>query len=488
MQKLLLLLGLLICTTHNLFSKSFSKKNEHPITKISILKAFVQFKGVVQDEDGLILHGVTVVLKNTAKKTQTDANGQFTIDAEPGNVLVFSFIGYQTREITLREDKNLKIILKGDNQNLEEVTVTSLGIERQTKTLTYSTQSVKGEELTKAKDPNPMNNLTGKVTGLQINRSSSGMGGSVRVTLRGDKSTRNNQPLYVLDGMPISNTSGSGAIDTFGGQTDRGDFLSTLNPDDIESITVLKGAGASALYGSQGSNGAIQIVTKKGKSGNTRIDFSSNFMIDQAAYLPDIQTSYLQTSAGSEQSWGAAGTSTNQVNDFFQTGSTWINSIALSGGTEKVQNYFSYANTDNKGIMPTNTFKQNTISFRNTMKFFDALTFEGSLMYNNQNIHNRPSSGIYFNPLSGLYLFPRGLDFQQYQDNFEVFMPSRNMMRQNWWNINADEGLSGSDTQQNPYWILNRNATDQQVQNLVGSAKLSYNINDWLTVSARGNI
>jgi len=488
MQKPLLLLGLLICTTHNLFSKSFSKKNEHPITKISILKAFVQFKGVVQDEDGLNLPGVTVVLKNTTKKTQTDANGQFTIDAEPGNVLVFSFIGYQTREVTLTEEKNLKIILKGDNQNLEEVTVTALGIERQTKSLTYSAQNVKGEELTKAKDPNPMNSLTGKVAGLQINKSSSGMGGSVRITIRGDKSTRNNQPLYVLDGLPITNTSGSGAVNSFGGETDRGDFLSTLNPDDIESITVLKGAGASALYGSQAANGAIQIVTKKGKAGGTKIDFSSNFMIDKAAYLPKIQTSYLQTNAGNDQSWGPAGSSVNQVDEFYQTGTTWINSISLSGGTEKVQNYFSYANTDNRGILPTNTFKQNSLSFRNTTRFFDKLTFDGSLMYSNQSIQNRPTSGTYFSALSGLYLFPRGLDFQQYQDNFEVYMPSRNMMRQNWWNINADAGLTGTDVQQNPYWVLNRNQTQQDVQNLLGQIKLSYEINDWLRLSARGTM
>lgn len=446
--------------------------------------------------DGQALPGVSIILKDSKSGTTTDVDGKFSISVPGSNsILIFSYIGYKSQEVRVGEQTNFNVALASDETTLSEVVVTALGIERKAQSLTYSTQMIKGEEFTKTKDANPLNNLTGKISGVQINRSSSGIGGSVNITLRGMKSNRNNQPLYVVDGLPITNTGGSGSEGPFGGGTDRGDILSTINADDIASINVLKGASASALYGSQGANGAIMITTKKGVAGKTRIDISSNTTFDQAFYLPKLQYRYGQTPSTdgkpstSEDSWGPKGTFKDHVKGFFNTGTTFINSVGLSGGNEKSQNYFSYANTSNKGILPTNTFKQHTMSFRNSAKFFEnKLAFDGNLMYSTQAIHNRPSSGMYYGVLSGLYMMPRGVDFDKYKNNYEYLSPTRNLYLQDWFNINADAGLSGTHHQQNPYWSLYRNPTDQSRNNLIGAANLRYNITDWLSLSVRGTL
>jgi len=448
----------------------------------------ITVKGHVSDQNGLPLPNVSVLVTGTNQGTATNDEGNFSINAPGNGSLTFTYIGYVSQTVSINNQTTIDVTLEEDATNLDEVVVTALGIERKSKSLTYSTQVVKGEELTRVKDANPMNNLTGRVSGLQINRSSGGVGGSVNIVLRGYKSNRSNQPLYVVDGLPITNTGGSGSSGAFGGGADRGDILSTLNAEDIASINVLKGASASALYGSQGANGAIMITTKQGAAGRTRIDISSGFTLDQAFYLPELQTRYGQTTADSEESWGDPGSYDDPSKDFFNTGSTWINSVSLSGGSEKMQNYFSYSNTSNKGIMPTNTFNQHTATFRNSTNFFDnRLSFNGSLMYSQQDVHNRPSSGLYFNPLSGVYMFPRGLDFDQYKD-FEYFSETRNLYLQDWWNINYDEGLTGTHHQQNPYWILHRNPTDQKRSNVIGQAQLRFNITDWLNVTARGTM
>ncbi|WP_257658814.1 SusC/RagA family TonB-linked outer membrane protein [Parapedobacter lycopersici] len=454
-----------------------------------VLAQGITVTGHVSGQDDAPLPNVSVMVAGTGQGTATNEEGNFSINAPGNGSLTFTNIGYVSQTVPINGQTSINVTLEEDATNLDEVVVTALGIERKSKSLTYSTQVVKGDELTRVKDANPMNNLTGKVSGLQINRSSSGVGGSVNIVLRGFKSNRNNQPLYVIDGLPITNTSGSGTSGAFGGDTDRGDILSTLNPEDIASINVLKGASASALYGSQGANGAIMITTKKGAAGRTRIDISSGVSIDQAFYLPELQFSYGQTTPGAEDSWGAKGSFNDHVADFFDLGTTLMNSVSLSGGTDKMQNYFSYGNTTNKGILPTSKFGQHSATFRNSTKFFDdRLSFDGSLMYSNQKVHNRPSSGLYFGPLTGLYMFPRGLDFNEFRDNFEYFSGSRNLNLQNWYNINYDNQLTGNHNTQNPYWILNRNPNDQTRNNIIGQAQLSFKLTDWLTASARGTL
>ncbi len=449
---------------------------------------------VTDSAGGSALPGVSVFVKGTSVGTTTDVEGRFSINsASPTAVLVFSFIGFTTQEVATDNRTTLDVQLKEDITQLGEVVVTALGIERETKTLTYAVQQIGGEQLTVARDPNLINSLNGRVAGLTINRAN-GPGGSTRVVLRGNKSTVNNQALYVVDGVPMMSPSLPQPSDIWGGSSgsgtsarDAGDAISNINPDDIETITVLKGASAAALYGSQAANGVILITTKKGKAGQAKIDFSSNITTEQVLVEPELQFKYGQTASGTRDSWGGVVNAPNHVKDFWQNGTTWTNSISFSGGTETAQTYLSYSNTTNKGISPTSKFDRHTLNFRETAKFLhDKLNVDGSINLVTQKANNRPVSGIYNNPLTGLYLFPRGLDFNEYKTNYQYFSSTRNMFMQNWWNINFDEGLSGDDDQQNPYWGLYKNLRDDRKDRVFGSLLLKYNILDWLSIQARG--
>jgi TonB-linked SusC/RagA family outer membrane protein len=452
-------------------------------------------KGKIVNEKGEPVAGANVQVKGTRKGTSTNADGEFTIDADKGDILIITNIGYASQQVTVANDKSLNITLTVNSQQLGELVVTALGIQRRQKSLTYSTTKVNNAELTTVKNMNPINSLNGKVAGLQINPSASGLGGSVRVILRGQKSTRENQPLYVIDGVPLTNFSTaqpanmwgeSGGINAPG--RDGGDVLSSLNPEDIESLTVLKGASAAALYGSQAGNGVIMITTKKGKTGIAKVDFSSAFTVERPMYYPKLQYGYNQTNADNIYSWGPAGSNPDHVEPFFKTGKTFINTIAFTAGNEKAQTYFSYSNTNNNGILPTSEFKQHTFNFRQTSKFFnDKLNVDANIIFSTQKTHNRPTSGLYYNPLTGLYLFPRGLNFDEYK-NFEKFSPIRNTMLQNWWNINSDKEIGGADNQQNPYWIVNRDVNLGKKDNLFASLTLKYPITKWLNIQARGSL
>ena len=459
--------------------------------------------GKVKDESNNNVEGASIVIKELSLGTQTNSSGVFLLENVPAGsyTLEVSYIGYTTEKklITVsKEAINLSIKLKAVDNDLQEVMVTTaLGISKNARSLTYSAQKVDNNDLTTVKNTNVLNSLNGKVAGIQINKTAGGAGGSVRVVLRGDKSTRSSQPLYVIDGMPIINPTGGPVAGLYNGAPDGGDILSTINPDDIESINVLKGASASALYGSQGSNGVIMINTKKGSSANTKIDFSSGISFDKAFIFPKQQYNYGQSTPqtgsdpGSADSWGAKAVTQpdkNYIKDFFQTGTTFINSINLSSGTEKTTTYFSYSNTYNKGILPTSTFNQNTLGFRQSAKYLrDRIIINGSFLGSIQNVHNRATPGVYFNPLTGLYLFPRGLNFNDYK-TYEYFSPSRYLYAQNWWNINTDKGWTGEDYQQNPYWVINRNNVDTKNENIYASVSIKYLLNDWLNLQARGNI
>lgn len=451
---------------------------------------------VLEDGTSHPLPGATLAVKGTTISTVTDVNGKFTIKGPSGAfILEVSFVGYVTKSVPVDETTGtVSVSLAADNTELNAVVVTALGITKQARTLTYSTQTVKGEDLTAVKTPNLINSLNGKVAGVQINRTSGGIGGAVRITMRGDKSTRNSQPLFVIDGLPVVNPVGGAKIDIYATMPDNGDILSTINPDDIESINFLKGASASALYGSAGSNGVVLITTRKGKSGISKIDYSSSLTFDKAYVLPDLQYSYLQTTAptattaGSRESWGTKGSSPDHVKDFFRTGTTWINNISFTSGNENSSNLFSYSNTTNKGVMPTSQFDQHNVNYRNSSKLLNnRLTLDANFMGSLQKVKNRTTPGTYFNPLTGLYLFPRGLNFADYAANYEYFSDSRYLNAQNWWNLHLDKGFTGSDEQQNPYWILNRNAITTNNKNAYVAASLNYKLNNWLSVQGRGN-
>lgn len=444
--------------------------------------------GQVRDASGQSLPGVSVLVKGTTRGTQTGVDGQFTLDARTGETLVISFIGYTSKEVTVAGTAGLNIVLNTDSKNLKEVVVTALGIVRSSQSLTFDQQTVSGSQLQVAKDPSFVNSLTGKVSGLTIVQSSSGAGGSTKAVLRGNKSlTGNNNVLYVVDGIPLSqntNSQPNGGIYNYA--PEGGDGISNINPDDIESLTVLKGASASALYGSQAANGVILITTKRGKAGKTTVNFSSNTVFSKATSLPSFQNSYGEgnadtTNAGTS-SWGPkySGSSYNPKS-YFQTGHTLINSVSVSTGTEKNQTYLSYSNTNSEGIEPGNKLNRNNFTLRNTSNLYnDKLNLDASVSYIQQGVDNRPTVGTYFNPLTGLYLFPRGANFSQYK-NYEVFNADRNINLQNWPFPNLD-------FQQNPYWIQHRNPTHQGLDRILASFSAKYNIADWINFQVRGKI
>lgn len=450
-----------------------------------------EISGIVKDAKGSPLPGVSVQLKGTTKGTQTNTAGEYKLSAKAGDVLIFSSLGFESKEVSVLSSPTLNVTLGENVKGLNELVVTALGVKKAAKSLTYSTQRIGNEELTTAKDANLMNSISGKAAGITINRSTSGVGGSVKVILRGNKSAQSsNQPLYVIDGIPMTNYTTQQPNSTWGGDgtsnfspgRDGGDGISSLNPDDIESISVLKGASASALYGSQAANGVILITTKKGKAGNAKVEFSSGITLDKIAYSPKFQNSYGASDAGATTSWGKDITNApNYVNDFFKTGNTWINSINFSGGTDKAQTFFSYANTNANGVMPGNKLQRNNFTFRETAKFLnDKLTLDGNVNIITQSLDNGPVSGLYFNPLTGLYLFPRGGDLLQYKNKYTLFNDVRQLDLQNW--------PFNEDVQQNPWWIVNKNPSQAKRNRTLGSITAKYDINDWLYVQARGNM
>ena len=422
---------------------------------------------VTAKSDGAPLPGVNIVVQGTTVGTQTNFDGKYTIEGSLGDVLVFSYMGMKSEQITITDLTTLNVTLTDDAQSLGEVMITALGIKKTRKSITYAAQDIKADELNRVKQTNPVNSLSGKVSGLTVTRSSSGSGGSVKVLLRGNNSLGNNQPLYVIDGIPLSNPTASQPSKTFGeingGNRDGGDALSLLNPDDIESLTVLKGASASALYGSAGLNGVILITTKKGKTGSFKVNVSSNLTVENVAYMIDFNKD-----------------AKVNIDNFFNNGSTNINTVSLSGGTDTAQTYFSYSNSFSSGILPTNKLKQHTFNIRETAQFFDGkATANASVLLSTQKINNRPISGLYFNPLVGVFNFDSTSESLADYKNFEALDPNRNIQSQRWFR-------GTSDIEQNPYWILNRNPSEDTNNKLLASLNLNFTINDWLSLQTRG--
>ncbi|MDA9057595.1 SusC/RagA family TonB-linked outer membrane protein, partial [Flavobacteriaceae bacterium] len=455
---------------------------------------------VTSKTDGVPLLGVNVIVQGTTTGAQTDFDGNYSITASVGDVLEFSYIGMTTLQIHIGSSNVINAQLEEDAEALGEVIVTALGIKKERKALTYSAQDVKGDELTRVKQTNLINSLSGKSAGLTITRSASGVGGATKVVLRGNSSTSNNDPLYVIDGIPMQN-NGNGqngsepGTDVFGshiGNRDGGDITSLINPDDIESMTVLKGASAAALYGSQGANGVILITTKSGKDGVLKVNFNSTFTIDNVVSLPELQTEYQSLSVGQPigengrvadpKSWGdkASGLS-NTVDDFFETGFTATQSVSLSAGTAKAQTYFSFANTSANGVIPENRLNRNVLNLRETANFLDdKIQVSANVSLSDQRIWNRPTNGLYSNPLTGLYLNPVGIDLNTYKNKFEYFNTDLNMMDQ--YATSFDENI-----QQNPYWLIHRNPSKDIAQRVLASANIKYQITDNFSLQTRGS-
>jgi len=459
-----------------------------------------EIKGTVTSKaDGIPLPGVNVIVQGTSTGAQTDFDGNYSLTASVGDILSFSYIGMTTIEITVGDSNTINVQFEEDATALDEVVVTALGIKKERKALTYSAQDVKGDELTRVKQTNPINSLSGKSAGLTITRSSSGVGGATKVVLRGNSSNSNNDPLYVIDGIPMQN-SGNGAQpggDIFGSETgnrDGGDISSLINPDDVESITILKGASAAALYGSQGANGVILITTKSGKEGKLKVNFNTTFTVDNVTSLPKLQTEYQSASVGQPlsniltgevadpKSWGAkTGGLSNTVDDFFETGYTATQAISLSAGSKKAQTYFSFANTSAGGVVPGNKLNRNVLNLRETASFLDdKIQISANVNLSDQRIWNRPTNGLYSNPLTGLYLNPVGIDLNNYKNQFEYFNPVTNQYEQ--YRTSFDENI-----QQNPYWLINRNQSKDIAQRVLASVSAKYQITDAFSLQTRGS-
>ena len=455
----------------------------------------VPVSGRVTDASGQPIIGASVIVRGTTLGVSTDAEGRFSLEVPApaaSQTLEVSYLGYETASIPVGSRTSFAVTLQESSSEIESVVVTALGIKREEKALSYNVQQVGAEDITTVKDANFMNSLSGKVAGVTINASSSGVGGATKVVLRGNKSiSQSSNALYVIDGIPMYNFGGGGGteFDSKGAT----ESIADLNPEDIESISVLTGAAAAALYGSNAANGAVMITTKKGQAGALKVTLSSNTEFLNPFVLPEFQNRYGTglngSSAGSAvYSWGAKLTPAAQTgytpNDFFETGHVYTNAFTLSGGTDRNQTYFSAAAVNSDGIIPNNTYDRYNFTFRNTSYFLkDKLRLDASASYIYQQDQNMTNQGVYSNPLVSAYLFPRGTDFDAYRI-FERYNPASKLMEQFW-----SSDLEGGDLRmQNPYWIAYRNLRNTDKKRYLLSFSASYDILPWLNVAGRVRI
>lgn len=444
-------------------------------------------KGKVTDEQGEPLVGVNIQVEGLNKGVITDIDGNYSIEAPQGSVLNFSYIGYTPQRVKVTAQEVYNIQLAGTVEVLNEVVVTALGIKREQKALSYNVQQVKADEITGIKDANFINSLNGKVAGVNINSSSSGVGGASKVVMRGTKSIeQSSNALYVIDGIPMYNFGGGGGteFDSRGAT----EAIADLNPDDIESMSVLTGAAAAALYGSNAANGAIVITTKRGQVGKLQVTVNSNTEFAKPFVMPDFQNRYGTGTRGKEGgtttlSWGKrltdAACTGFEPKVFFDTGLIFTNSVTLSTGTEKNQTFFSAASVNSEGVVPNNRYNRFNFTFRNTTGFLnDRIKLDVGASYIIQNDRNMTNQGVYSNPVVPVYLFPRGDDFSLIQF-FERWDPARKINVQFWPQGEGDMRM------QNPYWIAYRNLRTNYKKRYMLSTALSFDVTDWLNIAGR---
>ena len=483
--------------------------------------------GSVKDLKGAGLPGVTVLVKNSTTGTLTDAKGRFSIQAGSDAVLVFSFIGYVSQEVPVGTQSSIDVVLEEDVQQLGEVVVTALGVERSTKALQSSITKVPGMSLSAARENNLGSAIQGRVAGVNVTKSSSGPAGSSRVIIRGNKSIGgSNQPLYVIDGIPMDNSQ-FGQVGVWGG-TDQGDGLTSVNPEDIESVTVLKGA-AAALYGSRGGYGVINITTKRGsQKKGIGIEFNTNYVFEKVYRIDDLQNVYgpgglgtdpanptgpkIYTKAanqleawnwGANSMWGPKldGSSVMQFDGvmrpyslagdnwdrFYQTGTSLTNSLAVTGGGNNQTFRFSFSDLKSDFIIPNSGFKRKNLSLSTNGKFGKKVTFNAKVMYSNEIMKNRSMLGdspgnapisiwglantVNVDDLRGdpnkLGAVPNGTTTPDLKSAGEEYQQANNNWLQNpWWAA---------------YQIQNENVRDR----FITSANMKYNILDWLYIQGQ---
>lgn len=495
--------------------------------------------GTVTDSGGNAMPGVNVVIRGTSTGTTTDGSGKFAISAGTDAVLMFSFIGYSTQQVIVGSRSTVDVTLVEDAQQLNEVVVTALGIQRDKKALQYSVTSIGGDNFTQARENNIGNSLAGRVAGVNVTKVSSGPAGSSRVVIRGAKSLGgSNQPLYVIDGIPMDN-SNFGQAGVWGG-SDEGDGLSSINPDDIESITVLKGGNAAALYGSRAANGVINVVTKKGSaSKGLGIEINSNYVFETINDLRDIQTSYgsgamvgatLDTRVATKastigdlssafnggwysQAWGPKFDGSNVVHfdgitrkysyagnnwdRFYNTGKSFTNSIAFTGGSETQNFRVGISNLTSTGIIPNSGYDRLNLSLAVNSKFGKKITLSGKVLYTNEDVKNRPN--VSDSPGSAVQAMWRlagdlNVEDQMGDPNKLGAVPSLADQAAN--GITIFDGKSpGEEMQisnnlwgQNPYWAAHQFINSDKRDRIITSGQLRYDVTDFLYVQGRAGL
>ena len=449
---------------------------------MSVMAQTHTVKGTVKDANGEPLIGVSVLVEGTFNGVTTDMDGAFSLDVKNGDKLQFSYIGYRTKTLPAPASGQMNVVLEEETTALDEVVVTALGIRREQKALSYNVQTVKGEMLTANKDANFINALAGKVAGVNINASAAGAGSAARVIMRGTKSlSGNDNALYVIDGIPMFDiNTGSESGGTMSKQPGSSG-VADINPDDIESMSVLSGPSAAALYGSAAASGVILITTKKGSEGKAKLTYSNSTTFQNVWMTPKFQNRYGNVE-GQFESWGKKLDTPTDYDplDFFNTGVTEINSLTFTVGNERNQTFASAAVTNAPGVMPESDYNRYNFSIRNTTKFLnDKLTMDLGASYIVQNNKNMVGSGEYYNPIPALWLFPRGENFDDVR-MFERFDPSRNIYTQYW-----EEKYPNAFTMQNPYWTQKRMDREARKQRYMFNASLKYDILPWLYVMGR---
>ena len=439
----------------------------------------VTVKGTVTDANGPVI-GATITIKGGTTGTTSAIDGSFSLSARPGDVLIVAFIGYKSVEIPFTGQTELTVELEEESLQMNAVVVTALGIKREEKALAYNVQQVKAEELTTVKDANFVNSLVGKVAGVTINAGAGGAGSSTRVVMRGQKSIeKSNTALYVIDGIPMYNNSFGGSGGSYGDQVGS-ESAADINPEDIESVNMLTGPSAAALYGSEAANGVIIINTKRGAVDKTIVTLSNSTMFSSVYMMPEMQNRY--GTSNSTFSWGSPINGTFDARDFFNTGTNIINSVSVSTGNQKNQTYISVSTTNSTDIIPESAYNRYNFSARNTTTFAkERLTFDFGANFIIQDNKNMVSQGKYFNPLPALYLFPRGDDFNEIR-LYERWDPIRGLMAQYW------PYGEGAHSIQNPYWIQKRMNRETDKRRYMLNASLKWKVTDWLDITGRVRI
>lgn len=454
--------------------------------------------GIVEDALGPVA-GASVVVKGTTNGTMTDMDGKFSLEGlKNGDVIQVSFVGFAPQDFPYTGQTSLTVHLEEDAQKLDEVVVTALGMKRDKKALGYSMQELKGDDLLASREQNLANSLSGKVSGLQIVRSSNGVGGSSKIVLRGNNSlTGSNQPLIVVDGTPMDNFTG-GVDDVYGNSgTDMGNGLSDINPEDIESMTVLKGASAAALYGSRAGNGVILITTKSGrKNEGIGITVNAGITTESIFLKPQLQNSFGQGSVGiyddqSRQSWGPKADGQlvtdwlgNQVplrtydniDAFFHTGTSFNEGVSFQQNIKGTAVFASINRSDDAGITPESKLNKTNITMRATAFLDEAEKWkiDAKVNYINMNAHNRPIQGVNpANAFNTIYNLPRSLNLLDFKQSVDE---EGNMI---WYDASKNP-------QENPYWVTKYRQNNDTRNRLLGNVSLKYAPTDWFDVELRG--